>query len=127
MSFATLRQDVADALANPTKWNVYAYPPMTVTANSIIIQPNDPYVEINNGAQPVPPLVNFKLSFQVPLLDNQGSLNELETFMQEAFLLLSTSNLVFRWGTFTAPNELPTQAGQMLSSDLNLSIISSWE
>lgn len=127
MSFATLRQDVASALANPTQWNVYAYPPMTVTANSIIIQPNSPYVEINNGAQPVSPLVNLKLSFVVPLLDNQGSLDDLESFMQEAFLILSQSNLAFRWGQFTAPEVLPTQAGQMLSSDLNLSIMSSWE
>lgn len=127
MSVATLRQEIATALENPSVWQVFSYPPATPLANSIVISPDDPYISPTNNNFDVATEVNFRMTLIVPLFDNQGNLGNIETFITQAFLKLSqASNLHFRIGTFSAPSVLPVDAGQMLSSDVPLTFTTSW-
>ena len=97
MSVATLRQEIATALENPTVWQVFSYPPASPLANSIVISPDDPYISPTNNNFEVATEVNFKMTLIVPLFDNQGNLGNIETFITAAFVKLSqASNLHFR-------------------------------
>ena len=128
MSIATLRQDIATALANPTVYQVFSFPPATPLANSVVISPDDPYIVPSNNNFNVAAEVNFKVTMIVPLFDNQGNLGNIETFMTQVFLKLSQApNLHFRIGSFTAPSVLPVDAGQMLSSEVPITFTTPWE
>ena len=45
----TLRASLAAALANANVWNTYSFPPATITANSVIVSPADPYITPTNN------------------------------------------------------------------------------
>mgnify|MGYP003346276171 FL=1 len=127
MSIATLRADIATALENPTVWQVFSYPPASPLANSIVISPDDPYISPTNNNFEVATEVNFKMTCIVPLFDNQGNLGNIETFITQAFSkLASATNLHFRIGNFSTPSVLPVDAGQMLSSEVQLTFTTSW-
>jgi hypothetical protein len=127
MSVATLRSDIAAALVNPTVWQVFSYPPATPLANSVVITPDDPYVVPSNNTWNIDATVNFKLRLIVPLLDNQGNLGNIEGFMLGVLNKLYESDIQFRIGSFSEPSVLPTDAGQMLTSDITITSIQAWE
>jgi hypothetical protein len=123
----TLRASVATALANPNVWNTYSFPPPTITANSVIVAPADPYLTpSNNSYNSISPLANLKIIMTVPMLDNQGNLNGIETTAVAVFNKLTTSNIVMNIGSMTAPTVLSVQSGDLLTADFNISILTSW-
>lgn len=127
MSVATLRTDIAAALANPSVWQVFSYPPASPLANSVVISPDDPYIVPSNNNWDVAAEVNFKLTLIVPLFDNQGNLMNIEDFISGVFLkLANATHLHFRVGSFSTPAVLPVDAGQMLSSEVSLTFTTSW-
>jgi hypothetical protein len=127
VAVTALRSTLASALANDGVWQVFSYPPASPIANSIIISWDDPMLEPQNNQQnSISPMANFKITTIVPLLDNQGSLTDIETFLVGVFNKLATSTLSIRMGNFSAPTVLGVDAGQMLSSDLSISILTSW-
>lgn len=122
-----LRSTLATALTNDGVWSVFAYPPASPIANSIIIQPDDPYLEpSNNQYNSISPMANFKITSIVPMFDNQGNLADIETFIVAVFNKLATSGLNIKVGTLSAPTVLPVDAGQMLASELQISILTTW-
>ena len=123
----TLRATVATALANPNVWNTYSFPPPTITANSVIVAPADPYLTpSNNSYNSISPLANLKIIMTVPMLDNQGNLNGIETTAVAVFNKLAASNIVMNIGSMTAPTVLSVQSGDLLTADFNISILTSW-
>jgi len=126
-ALTTLRSTLATALTNDGVWSVFAYPPASPIANSVIIQPDDPYLEpSNNQYNSISPMANFKITSIVPMFDNQGNLADIETFIVAVFSKLATSGLNIKVGTLSAPNVLPIDVGQMLASDLSISILTTW-
>lgn len=126
-ALTTLRSTLATALTNDGVWSVFAYPPASPIANSVIIQPDDPYLEpSNNQYNSISPMANFKITSIVPMFDNQGNLADIETFMVAVFNKLSGSGLSIKVGTLSAPTVLPVDAGQMLASELSISILTTW-
>lgn len=123
---ATLRASLAAALVNDGVWSVFSFPPASPIANSIVVQPDDPYVVPTNNDWRIDPTVNFKITLIVPLFDNQGNLNGIEEYMTALFLKISEWATGVAIGSFTAPVVLGTDAGQMLASDVTLSIVGSW-
>ncbi len=122
-----LRSTIAAALSNPSVWQVFAFPPAAPLANSIIIQPDDPYIEpTNNQYSTISPMAHFKLTCIVPLFDNQGNLADIETFMVGVFNKLAASSIVFNIGTLSAPTVLGQDAGQMLAAELSISTLTTW-
>jgi hypothetical protein len=123
----TLRASVAAALANPNVWNTYSFPPPTITANSVIVAPADNYITPNNNTyNAISPLANLKIIMTVPMLDNQGNLNGIETTAVAVFNKLAASNIVMNIGSMSAPTVLSVQSGDLLTADFNISILTSW-
>jgi len=124
----TLRASLAAALSNPNVWNTYSFPPPTITANSVICAPADPYLTPNNNEYvTISPMANLKVILTTPLYDNQGNLQGIETMLVAVFNKLAASSIVMNIGSVSAPSVLSVQSGDLLTVDINLSILSSWE
>jgi hypothetical protein len=123
----TLRADIAAVLYNPSVWNTYDFPPSTITANSVIVAPADPYITPgNNTYASIAPMANFKIIMTVPMFDNKGNLNGIETLASAVFIKLSASALVFNVSALTAPSVLSVQSGDLLTADLTIQILTAW-
>ena len=124
----TLRASLAAALANANVWNTYSFPPPTITANSVIVAPADLYITpSNNSYASISPLANLKIIMTVPMLDNKGNLNGIETLACAVFKKLANSNIVMNIGSMSAPSVLSVQSGDLLTADFSISVLTSWE
>jgi hypothetical protein len=70
--------------------------------------------------------VNFKLIVLAPMFDNQGNLINIEDFYLNIVNKLEASNLAYSLGTFTAPAVLQGTAGDLLSGEVTISVLSDW-
>ena len=126
VAVTTLRATIATALSNPTVWQVFSFPPASPLANSVVVEPDDPYLSpSNNSRNTVSPLANFRIKLYLPLLDNQGSLQDIETFIVGVFNKLAESNLQYSIGTVSGVS-VDTAAGDLLTCEMRVSILTSW-
>jgi hypothetical protein len=126
-AISTLRGTIAAALSDNTSWQVFSFPPASPLSNSIIIEPGDPYIEPSNDHyKTVKPKVNFKLIVLAPMFDNQGNLINIEDYYLNIVNKLEASTLAYSLGTFTAPAVLNNTAGELLSGEVTISILSDW-
>jgi hypothetical protein len=126
-AITTLRSSIASALTDNTKYSVYAFPPATPVANSLILTPADPYITpTNNDRTSVAPLANFRLQILVPLLDNAGNLAGIEDDIVRVFQLLDASSIVFNVGSVSAPSVLSIASGDLLVCDIAISTLTEW-
>jgi hypothetical protein len=126
VAVTTLRSTIATALSNPTVWQVFSFPPASPLANSVVVEPDDPYiVPSNNQHITVAPLANFRLKLYLPLLDNQGSLMDIEEFIVGVFTKLAASSLNYNIGSVSGVS-VDTTAGDLLTAEIRLSILTSW-
>jgi len=128
---STLRQTLATALQDNTVYQVFSYPPQTIQANSVVIIPDDPYLEPSNDSwATVGPTANFKLLITVPLFDNQGNLQGIENAVVNMFnsLYAATANdsIAYNVGTVSQPQVLSVASGDLLSCEMSISLITSW-
>jgi hypothetical protein len=128
VAVTTLRSTLASALESAGEWSVFSFPPATPIANSVIVQPDDPYIEpSNNVYSTVAPKVNFKIVMIVPMFDNQGNLQGIENMVVGVFNKLATqTTLKLSVGNISAPTVLSAVAGEMLTSEMSVSIMTSW-
>jgi hypothetical protein len=63
----------------------------------------------------------------VPMLDNRGNLNGIETLACAVFKKLANSNIVMNIGSMSAPSVLSVQSGDLLTADFSISVLTSWE
>jgi hypothetical protein len=126
VAVTTLRSTIATALSNPTVWQVFSFPPASPLANSVVVEPDDPYiVPSNNQHITVAPLANFRIKLYLPLLDNQGSLMDIEEFIVGVFTKLAASTLNYNIGSVSGVS-VDTTAGDLLTAEIRLSILTSW-
>lgn len=126
VAVTTLRSTIATALSNPAVWQVFSFPPASPLANSVVVEPDDPYiVPSNNQHITVAPLANFRLKLYLPLLDNQGSLASIEDFIVDVFTKLAASSLNYNIGSVSGVS-VDTTAGDLLTTEIRLSILTSW-
>jgi hypothetical protein len=126
-AITTLRSSIAAALADNTKYSVFAFPPATPIANSVIVTPADPYiVPTNNDYTSIAPMANFIITILVPLLDNEGNLAGIETDILRVFQLLEASSIVFNVGSVSAPSVLTIASGDLLTCDIAISTLTEW-
>jgi hypothetical protein len=124
----TLRATLAAALDNPNVWNTYSFPPPTITANSVIVAPADNYITpSNNSYATISPLANFKIIMTVPMFDNKGNLQGIETLAVAVFNKLADSSIHLNIGAMSAPSVLDVQSGSLLTADFTISVLTSWE
>jgi len=123
----TLRASLAAALTQANQWSTYSFPPPTITANSVIVAPNDPYISPSNNTNVgISPMANFKIIFNVPMLDNQGNLNGIETLAVAVFNKLAASTIVMNIAAMSAPSLLEVQSGKLLTASFDIQILTSW-
>ena len=127
VALTTLRTTLATALVDNSKWQTFAFPPATVLANSVIVSPADPYITPNNNGQiTVSPMANFRVIITTALFDNEGNLNGIEDFVCGVFAKLAASSLVYNVSAVSAPSILNVASGELLSSEMSVSILTSW-
>jgi hypothetical protein len=127
VAITTLRTTLATALADNTKYQVFAFPPAVVLANSVIVSPDDPYITPSNNQHiTISPMASFKLLIVAPLFDNEGNLNGIEDFVCSVFAKLAASSLVYNVGAISAPSILNAASGDLLSCEMSVSILTSW-
>ncbi len=126
-AISTLRAGIATALIDNTKWSVFSFPPATPIANSVIVAPADPYITpSNNSYNTIAPLANFTISVMVPLLDNEGNLNGIEDNVVRVFNLLAASSYTYNISEVSAPAVLSAVSGDLLTCNINISVLTSW-
>jgi hypothetical protein len=126
VAVTTLRSTIATALSNPAVWQVFSFPPASPLANSVVVEPDDPYiVPSNNQHITIAPLANFRLKLYLPLLDNQGSLASMEDFIVDVFTKLAASSLNYNIGSVSGVS-VDSTAGDLLTTEIRLSILTSW-
>ena len=126
-AISTLREGIATALVDNTKWSVFSFPPATPIANSCIISPSDPYISpSNNSYNTIAPMANFTISVMVPLLDNEGNLNGIEDNIVRVFNLLAASSYTYNVTEVSAPAVLSAVSGDLLTCNINISVLTSW-
>ena len=130
-AITTLRQTLATVLTANTTYQVFAYPPATIQANSVIIIPDDPYLSPSNDSwATVGPTAHFKLMITVPLFDNAGNLQGIENAVVTMFnaLYTATTNdtIAYNVGEISAPQVLSVASGDLLSCEMQISLMTSW-
>ena len=128
---STLRQTIATALQANTVYQVFAYPPATIQANSVIVVPDDPYLTPSNDSwATVGPTANFKLILTVPLFDNQGNLQGIEeavvTMFNALFAATENDTIAYNVGEVSQPQVLNAASGDLLTCEMAISLVTSW-
>ena len=126
-AITTLRTSIATALIDNSKYSVFSFPPSTPIANSVTINPSDPYIEpTNNQEISIAPMANFRLALYVPLLDNQGNLAGIEDMIVAVFTKLCASTIKFRISSVSSPSVYESTTGDLLTCDINISTLTEW-
>ena len=126
-AISTLRGTLATALTNAGVWPVFSFPPATLLANSVVVTPGDPYITPNNNSQTaIAPLANFKILISKPALDNQGNLNGIEDYIVAVVTKLAASALTYNLSSVSAPAIVNAASGDLLVSEITVSILTSW-
>ena len=126
-AITTLRASIAAALTDNTKWSVFSYPPATPIANSVIVIPADLYITPNNNSYAtISPMANFKIIMTVPMFSNEANLIGIEDTIVAVFAKLAASTIIFNVTSVSAPSVLSVAAGDYLTADLQISVLTSW-
>jgi len=126
-AISTLRGTLATALTNNGVWSTFSFPPETLLANSVVVTPSDPYIIPNNNSQTgIAPMANFKILMTKPAFDNQGSLIGIEDFIVAVVTKLAASTLVYNISSVSAPAITNAASGDLLTSEITVSILTSW-
>ncbi len=126
-AITTLRSTIAAALANNSVWSTFSFPPSTIVANSVVVAPADPYLTPSNNKQAtISPMANFKIIMTVPMFSNEGNLQGIEETIVAVVNKLAASSIVFNVTAVTAPSVLTLPSGDLLTSDLQISVLTSW-
>jgi hypothetical protein len=123
MNLKTLRQNLATALEDAgISYSTSAYPPPVVIPPTVVIVPGSPWIVPVTIGRPSSPQVevNFRLTCIVANLDNQGSLDQLESLV---FAVLDNLPRGFEVGDVSAPSVETIGPSDLLVSDLQVTTI----
>jgi hypothetical protein len=71
-------------------------------------------------------MANFKIIMTVPMFSNEGNLQGIEDTIVAVFNKLAASSIVFNVTAVSAPSVLALPSGDLLTSDLQISVLTSW-
>jgi hypothetical protein len=126
-AITTLRNTLATTLANAGVWSVFSFPPATLLANAVVITPGDPYITpSNNDEISVNPLATFRILITKPALDNQGNLAGMEDYILAVVTKLAAATYQMNISSVSAPAIVNAASGDLLVSEITVSILTSW-
>ena len=71
-------------------------------------------------------MANFKILMTKPALDNQGNLNGIEDYIVAVVTKLAASALTYNLSSVSAPAIVNAASGDLLVSEITVSILTSW-
>jgi hypothetical protein len=71
-------------------------------------------------------MANFKIIMTVPMYDNQGNLQGIETTAVAVFNKLAASSIVMNVAALSAPSVLDVPSGSLLTASFDVQILTSW-
>jgi hypothetical protein len=80
----------------------------------------------NQTRSSILPFARFKILILVPLLDNQGNLNTIETFAVAVYNKLAAATYQMNITGFASPTELKLATGDLLTTDCSIEVLSEW-
>jgi hypothetical protein len=126
-AITTLRSTLATTLTNAGVWSVFSFPPATLLANSVVITPGDPYLTpSNNDEITISPMANFKIIITKPAFDNQGNLAGIEDYILAVVTKLAAASYQMNISSVSAPSIVNATSGDLLVSEITVSILTSW-
>ena len=126
-AITTLRSTLATDLTNAGVWSIFAFPPATLLANSVVVTPSDPYLTpSNNDYITISPMANFKILMTKPAFDNQGNLAGMEDCILAVVTKLAASSLVINISAISAPSIIAAASGDLLVSEITVNTLTSW-
>jgi hypothetical protein len=126
-AITTLRSTLATSLTNAGVWSTFEFPPATLLVNACVITPSDPYLTpSNNDVITVSPMANFKILITKPALDNQGNLAGMEDYILAVVTKLAASTLTMNISAVSAPSIISAASGDLLVSEITVSILTEW-
>jgi hypothetical protein len=126
-AITTLRSTLATDLTNAGVWSVFAFPPATLLANSVVVTASDPYLTpSNNDYITISPMANFKILMTKPAFDNQGNLAGMEDYILAVVTKLAASSLVINISAISAPSIISAASGDLLVSEITVNTLTSW-
>jgi hypothetical protein len=126
-AITTLRSTLATTLTNAGVWSVFSFPPATLLANAVVITPSDPYLTpSNNDEITISPMANFKIMITKPALDNQGNLAGIEDYILAVVTKLAAASYQMNISSVSAPSIISAQSGDLLVSEITVSILTEW-
>jgi hypothetical protein len=97
-------------------------------SSAVVVAPADPYITPSNNSQAtISPMANFKIIMTVPMFDNASNLIGIEDTIVAVFKKLAASSIVFNVTAVSAPAVLSVASGDLLTADLQISVLTSWE
>jgi hypothetical protein len=115
MSLTETRQDLADALKDPS-YSVYAYPNEVMFGPCIVLVPGSPYVLWQTPSRFA---ARFMLTLMVVNNDNQAALVNLENMIETVAALIPDYVTV---GDFSQPTSNEVGSTEYLTTDIELDI-----
>jgi hypothetical protein len=71
-------------------------------------------------------LANFKILITKPALDNQGNLAGMEDYLVAVVTKLAAAPLTLNISSVSAPSIVSANSGDLLVSEITVSILTSW-
>lgn len=115
--FTEIREYLAEALADDSQYQTFAFPPMTPMANSIAIEPGSPWVEpltIGKGV-----MVNWTLKMYANVMDNQNDLVTLENMVTTVLANIPAGTA---FSEVSQPNVIDLTTNLLTTCDITLSV-----
>lgn len=124
MSFANVRAAVAAQLSNDSEWSTYAFPPPIPQPLSVVLEPDDPYIVSTNGKSSLHAMIRLRARIYVPLMDNQGNLEQLERLasMVRLAIIDATQNV----GDLSQPQAIALDTGDLLTAYFPFETLAEW-
>jgi hypothetical protein len=123
MNLKTLRQSLASALEDAgIDYSTSAFPPPVVVPPTVVIVPGNPWIAPVTLGRPSEPQVevSFRLTCIVANLDNQGSLDQLETLV---FAVLTNLPRGWEVGDVSPPSVETIGPSDLLVSDVQVTTL----
>ena len=124
MSFANQRATLAAQLSNNVAWTTFPFPPAVPQVNSVVIEPDDPYIVSTNNQYSLSATMRVRIRLYVPLMDNEGNLAGLEDMAQQ--LRIRILDATQNCGDLTAPSVFTSETGDLLTAYFPVELLTEW-
>ena len=124
MTFADVRQQIADLIRNDAEWTTYAYPPQVPLPMSVVLVPDDPYIVSTNGKSSLLATIRMRVCIYLPSLDNQGNLEQLERIA--TIVRRSIQDATQNIGDLSGPVVEMYENGYLLTAHMPFETLAEW-